>query len=163
MKKIIFVFLLLSILLLCSCRSAYNTAFEVMQRLEAPNGAIYKNDTDISESEYISSEELGYLYYGESAPLAELDYLESYCIYMSYCKAISEIHIFETKYQSDVEALKRMLQSRADFLSELRINPNSSDFFCDTKADCEIFSKGRFVFLVVGNTEEKIKNIEKLF
>ncbi len=134
-----------------------------MEHLEVSNGVIYRNDTDISEAEYISPEELGYLYYGESTPLAELDYLESYCIYMSQSKSISEIHIFETKYQSDVEALKRMLQSRADFLTELRINPNPSDFFCDTKADCEVFSKGRFVFLVVRNTEEKIKNIEKLF
>ena len=134
-----------------------------MEKLEVPYGIIYKNDTDICEAEYIASEELGYLYYGESLPLAELDYMESYCIYMSQGKSISEIHIIEAKYQSDVEALKRMLQSRADFLSELRINPNPSDFFCNTKADCRILSKGRFVFLVVGDTEERAKNIEKLF
>ncbi len=134
-----------------------------MERLETPNGVLYKNDTDISEAEYISPEELGYLYYGESVPLAELDYTESYCIYMSRNKSISEVHIFEAKYQSDVEALKRMLQSRADFLCELRINPNPSDFFCDTEAEYEIFSKGRFVFLIIGNTKERVKSIEKLF
>ncbi len=161
MKRIIF--LLFLTLLLCSCRPAYESASEVMGRLEIPDGIIYKNSADISEEEYISAEELGYLYYGESTPLAELDYLESYCIYMSQSKAISEIHILETKYQSDVEALKRMLQSRADFLSALRINPNPSDFFCDTEADCKILSKGRFVFLVVGNTEARITDIEKLF
>lgn len=134
-----------------------------MEKLEIPYGIIYKNDTDICEAEYIASEELGYLYYGESSPLAELDYTESYCIYMSQSKCISEIHIYEAKYQSDVDALKRMLQSRADFLSEFRINPNPSDFFCDTEAECKVFSKGRFVFLVAGDTEEKLNNIEKLF
>ena len=149
--------------MLSACQSSYKTASEVMQRLEVSNGALYRNDVDICEAEYIAPEELGLLYYGESTPLAELDYLESYCIYMSYSKSISEIHIFETKYQSDVEALKRMLQSRADFLTELRINPNPSGFFCDTKAECEIFSKGRFVFLVVGDTEKRVKDIEKLF
>ncbi|MBQ4561180.1 MAG: hypothetical protein IJA55_02470 [Clostridia bacterium] len=134
-----------------------------MEKLEIPYGIIYKNDTDICEAEYISSEELGYLYYGESLPLAELDYMKSYCIYMSQGKSISEIHILEAKYQSDVEALKRMLQSRADFLCELRINPNPSDFFCDTKAEYEIFSKGRFVFLVAGNTDRVRDSIEKHF
>ena len=149
--------------MLSACQSSYKTALEVMEHLEVSNGALYKNDVDISEPEYITPEELGYLYYGESTPLAELDCLESYCIYMSLSKTVSEIHIFETKYQSDVEAVKRMLRSRADFLTELRINPNPSGFFCDTKAECEIFSKGRFVFLVVGDTKERIKNIEKLF
>ncbi|MBR6513454.1 MAG: hypothetical protein IKT46_01340 [Clostridia bacterium] len=134
-----------------------------MQRLYTPVGIIYKNDTDISQAEYISPEELSYLYYGESVPLAELDYTVSYCIYMSRSKAISEIHIFEAKYQSDVEAIKRMLQSRADFLTKLRINPNPSDFFCDTRAEYEIFSKGRFVFLVVGNTEKTTFQINSLF
>lgn len=134
-----------------------------MEHLEVSNGALYKNDVDISEAEYIASEELGFLYYGKRSPLTELDYLESYCIYMSRSKAVSEIHIFETKYQSDVEALKRMLQSRADFLTELRINPNPSDFFCDTKAECEIFSKGRFVFLIVGDTKERVTQVERLF
>ena len=163
MKKFIFILLLFFTLLLSACQSSYKTAFEVMERLEISDGILYINDTDISEPEYITPEELGYIYYGEGTPLTELDYLESYCIYMSYAKAVSEIHIFEAKYQSDVEAVKRMLRSRADFLTELRINPNSSDFFCATGAECEIFSKGRFVFLVVGNTKERIKDIEKLF
>lgn len=163
MKKFIIIFLLFFTLLLPACQGSYKTASEVMQRLEVSNGALYKNDVDICEAEYITSQELGFLYYGESAPLAELDYLESYCIYMSRSKAVSEIHIFEAKYQSDVEALKRMLGSRADFLTELRINPNPSDFFCDTKAECEIFSKGRFVFLIVGDTKERIKHVERLF
>ena len=162
MKK--FIILLLSFtLLFCSCRGSYGNAASDMEKLEVSNGIIYRNDTDISEPEYIASEELGYLYYGDAVPLAELDYLESYCIYMSRNKAVNEIHIFESKYQSDVDKLKRMLQSRADFLCELRINPNPSDFFCDTKADCKILSKGRFVFLVVGNTDTVADNIERLF
>lgn len=161
MKK--FVFVILFTLMLCSCQAPYKTAADVMSRLDISNGIIYKNDKDICEAEYISPEELGYLYYGESTPLAELDYMESYCIYLSQGKSISELHIFEAKYQSDVEALKRMLKSRSDFLSAPGINPNSSDFFCDTEAECEILSRGRFVFLVVGDTKERTKSIDRLF
>lgn len=149
--------------MLPSCTPDFDSAFGVMKNLDTPCGVIYKNGADICEAEYISTEELNFLYYGENIPLAELDCTKSYCIYMSQTKGISEIHIFETKYQSDVEAIKRMLSGRADFLSELRINPNPSDFFCDTKAECEIFSKGRFVFLIVGNTDAIRDSIEKLF
>ncbi len=162
LKKILYLLLFFTFIL-TSCGSSFDSAFEVMEGIEVTNGNIYINDRDICEPEYISAEELGYLYYGESTPLAELDYTESYCIYMSRSRSISEVHIFEAKYQSDVDKLKRMLRSRTDFLSELRINPNPSDFFCDTEAEYEIFSKGRFVFLVIGNTEEKVKSIEKLF
>ena len=150
-------------LILCSCRASYGSALDVMDRLYTPCGTVYKNGTDMGEEGYISPEELGYLYYGERKPLAELECMKSYCIYLSKEKRISEIHILEAVYQSDVEALKRTLQSRGDFLSELRINPNQSDYFCDTKVEYEIFSKGRFVFLTVGDTEEITVQVDRLF
>ena len=148
---------------LSSCGTTFDSSFLVMQKLDTPNGNIYINDKDICDPGYISPYDLCRLYYGENTALTELDYTQSYCIYMSKSKEISEIHVFEAKYQSDVDKLKRMFQSRAELLTQTRINPNPSDFFCNTEAECEIFSKGRFVFLVVGDTEQRTKNIEKLF
>ena len=160
-RKIIF--LLSFCLILCSCKASYGSALEVMDRLYTPCGTVYKNDTDMGEEGYISPEELGYLYYGESKALVELDRIESYCIYTSRQKRVSEIHILEAVYQSDVETLCRMLRSRADFLSELRINPNQSDYFCDMGIEYKIFSKGRFVFLIVGDIEQRVLHIDRLF
>lgn len=160
LKRIILIFLLAFIL--SSCTVSFESASDVMDNLTLTNGIIYRNGSDISEDTYISAEKLGYLYYAESSPLNELSCIESYCIYVSKGKSISEIHILEAGYQSDTDTLKRMLTSRAELISKPRINPNPSNFFCDVGCDVAVFSKGRFVFLVAGNNEAK-RCIEEMF
>lgn len=163
LKKMLFLILIFS-LFLSGCRSVTDmTAAEIMSRLDPRNGYLYISDSDISDANYISPETLGYLYYGEKTALAETDYTESYCIYINKSTSPKEIHIFKAKYQSDVDKLKRMLQSRADVLSKPRINPNNSRFLCDTAIKTQVFSKGRFVFLVAGEAAEITDNIEKVF
>lgn len=151
-------------LLLTSCRTASDLcALEVMSKLESGDGYLYTDGADISSVNYISSEDLGFLYYGKHTPLKETDYTESYCIFISKGINPKEIHIFKTKYQSDVDMLKRMLESRADILSKPQINPNSSMFFSQTGIECRVLSKGRFVFLLAGDYEKVFSDIENLF
>lgn len=139
------------------------SALEVMAKLNTGDGYLYTDGADISSVNYISLEDLGFLYYGKSAPLTETDHTESYCVFISKGIEPSEIHIFKTKYQSDVDMLKRMLQSRADILAKPQINPNSSVFISPTGIKCRVLSKGRFVFLLAGNYESTLSEIEKLF
>lgn len=159
-----FLLLLVFTLFLGSCSSAsHMSAFEVMSCLDTGDGYMYINGSDISSVNYISPPHLGYLYYGSRTELEELRYTESYCIYMSRSVFPSEIHIFKAKYQSDTDKLRRMLDSRAKLLSKPMINPNNSELLSPTGIECSVFSKGRFVFLLAGDSEEAISRIESLF
>ncbi len=159
-----FLLLIIFSLLLTSCRTVSDmSALEVMSKLDTGDGYLYTDSADISSVNYISSEDLGFLYYGKNIPLSETDYTESYCIFISKGIEPKEIHIFKAKYQSDVDMLKRMLQSRADILSKPQINPNSSVFFSQTGIKCRVLSKGRFVFLLAGTCENAFSDIEKIF
>ena len=149
MKKTIVIILLT--LALTSCAVSDKSAYDMMLTLDPQNGYLYISDTDISSVNYISSERLGYLYYGEKTEIEEINYTESYCIYIGKNISPSEIHIFKAKYQSDVDKLKRMLQSRADILSKPQINPNDSNFLAETGIKCQVYAEGRFVFLVAGD------------
>lgn len=159
----LFILLILS-LLLASCGKAEDKSAEgIMSMLDTGQGYIYINDRDISSINYISGERLGYLYYGEDIPPEETDCTESFCIFISKSISPGEIHIFKAKYQSDVDMLKRMLESRKQLLSKPQINPGSSEFLTDTAIECRVFSKGRFVFLTAGKGNELIPQIEKIF
>ena len=150
-KKIIFVILIFA---LTSCTVSDTSAYDMMTTLDPPNGYLYISDADTSSDNYISPEKLGYLYYGENGSVEEINYTESYCIFIGRSISPTELHIFKAKYQSDVDKLKRMLQSRADLLSKPQINPNDSVFLTDTAIKCRVFSKGRFVFLAAGSSAD---------
>ena len=139
------------------------SALDVMTELGVGDGYIYINDSDISSFNYISSQRLGYLYYGVEKELDEIKYTESYCIYMSKSISLCEIHIFKAKYRSDVDLIMTMLESRAALLSHPQINPHSSSFLAPTGIECRVFSKGRYVFLLAGENREVQKRIEELF
>lgn len=139
------------------------SAPEVMTELGMENGYIYLNGSDISSINYIPDSRLGYLYYGEHKPLSETEHTESYCIYFSKGLEPKEIHIFKAKYLSDADILMRMLESRARLLRQKQINPHNSDFLTTTGIECKVFKKGRYVFLLAGDTEKEFKHIENLF
>lgn len=163
MKKILFLLLTLTLLLGACGKAQDQSAEQLMSRLDISEGYKYINGCDISSVNYISAERLNYLYYGEQTPLAELDCTESYCIYISPCLGIDEIHIFKAKHQSDVDSLKRMLESRSKLLSKPQINPTDSDFIAETAVECRVFSKGRFVFLTAGEGCKHADSISALF
>ncbi len=163
LNKILFLTLAFA-LLLSSCTVSGMSAPDVMTKLDSGQGYVFVNGADISSVNYISPEKMGYLYYGEKTAVKELDYTESYCIHISKSISASEIHIFKAKYQSDVDKLKRMLQSRADILSKPQINPNDSDFLTDVAITSRVISKGRFVFLVAGEDSDAVlEKIEGIF
>ena len=163
LKKLLFLFTVLALFMTSCSVNRDMSAYMLMSRLGTENGYIYVNDCDVSSINYISPERLGYLYYGESTALCETDITESFCIYISRSIQVSEIHIFKAKHQSDVEALKRMLESRKKLLSKSQINPSDTDFISDTATECHVFFKGRFVFLTAGGGNDIIPRIEKLF
>lgn len=151
MKKLLLLLLIMS-LCLASCRAGADIDAEAFMKKLSParSGYIYASGADPSSEKYISPEELNFLYYGENTALPELEYTESFCIFLSHGFPSEEIHVFKAKHQSDTEALKRMLKSRAELLSSPQINPNQSGFFGESDLECNVFSSGRFVFLTAG-------------
>lgn len=155
MKLFRLIMLFLCPVFLFGCTVSPDSATDIMARLTSkdiflPDAFTYVSGSLISEEGYLSDEELGYLYYDEHKAPEELSAIEDYCIRISKGYDIHEIHIIKTRHSSDNDMIARMLERRKVLLCAPRINPNNSEFLCDGAEECEVFSKGNFVFLVAG-------------
>ncbi len=119
--------------------------------------AIYLMDADISSPCYLAPEDLGYLYYGERGIPIEFDLVQDYCIAVSRSSGVKEIHIFKVKYLSNAAAIERMLERRKKTLLSPEINPGEADFFGTRPRECEVFHKGKYVFLIAGSNASEVK------
>ncbi|MBR5516121.1 MAG: DUF4358 domain-containing protein [Clostridia bacterium] len=142
-------------LILFSCAQSPESALEIMQRffdkgVSLPDGFLYTSRAQESSESYISQSELGALYYENEEVPKELEVIESYAIYISKGTEINELHIFKTKYRSERDTVERMLNRRKKMLLTPEINPNSSEFLCEKVKECEVFSKGNYIFLIAG-------------
>lgn len=159
MRKLLLILIILSICLTSCSRERSADCRSLMDSADhGKSGYRYSDCLDKSAEEYISETELSRLYYGKSLPLAELEYIEEFCIFISNSLTGEEIHILKARHQSDTDSLLRMLECRAELLSKGQINPNQGDFLFPPARQCVCFSKGRFVFLAVGERAEELRS-----
>ncbi|MBE6686918.1 MAG: hypothetical protein E7591_06760 [Ruminococcaceae bacterium] len=164
MKTKAYIMIFVLCILFTSCVSSPDSAYDILQRLYTnglvlPDGYIYISGSELKDTGYISPEELGSLFYDEEKPPEELSVIESYAIYISKEKSPTELHIMKAKYRSEKDTLSRMLSRRKNILQKPEINPYSCDFLCEKPKECEVFSKGDFVFLVAGEDISRITEI----
>lgn len=158
MKKLLLLIFIISLCLSGCIRAGQPSPHELVKELaRGKSGYIYTDAAKRASRQYISPQELSYLYYGNNNALPEADRTESFCIFISCDPSPTEIHIFKAKYQSDTDELAAMLQSRGKLLASPVINPNTGELFCKSPIDYRLFCKGRYVALVAGEECDMLK------
>ena len=96
----------------------------------------------------MEEERFGYLYTGRIEPLPCRSRIKSYAVYLPSDIGGCEIHVIECVNPSDTEEITLFLQKRIKRLKSseiLSIAPENSE---NCFKDAEVFTKGRFAFLL---------------
>lgn len=107
---------------------------------------------------YLSPEQFGYLYTGETVRLPEWDKIEDFRLILSDATAFFEIHVIRTKTASDADEVAKLLHRRARLLT--LHNKMNEDYPAE---DPLVYVNGRYAVLIATYDNEAARRLlEKL-
>lgn len=109
----------------------------------------------------LTAERFGRLYIGKNEPPPCFSRIEGYAIRIPTDESGFEIHIIKCVNRSDTAEIANMLSLRIEALSSAEIRLYAPDTYLKYFKNAEIFSKGKYVFLLATpNNEKCIKMIK---
>ena len=124
--------------------------------------ATYFDGADVIDLAYLDPEYAGFMYMGEYIEnFTELDKLESYAIRIPDGKSVFEIHILKVRNESDVQSIVDMCNTRLNILKTGDIAGYDPELFYTIIEKAEVYTVGRYVFLLSTTDNEAAKEIIK--
>jgi len=111
--------------------------------------ALYINGVGEDDEKYLDPEYACYLYTGNYEESPEMAMLESYAIRLPDGKSAFEIHILKVADQANVTAIETFLNSRIAMLNAGDIKLYDAEGFEKVMSNAEVFTSGRYVYLLI--------------
>lgn len=111
--------------------------------------ALYISGVGEDDDRYLDPEYACYLYTGNYEESPEMAMLESYAIRLPDGKSAFEIHILKAADAANVSAIQSFLNSRIEMLNAGDIKLYDAEGFEKVMKNAEVFTSGRYVYLLI--------------
>lgn len=111
--------------------------------------AIYISGVGEDDESYLDPEYASYLYTGNYEESPEMSMLESYAIRLPDGKSAFEIHILKVADETDIASIQNFLKSRIDMLQAGDIKLYDPEGFEKVMSNAEVYTSGKYVYLLI--------------
>ncbi|MDD4774555.1 MAG: DUF4358 domain-containing protein, partial [Eubacteriales bacterium] len=110
------------------------------------------------DDKYLDPEYACYLYTGNYEESPEMAMLESFAIRLPDGKSAFEIHVMKVADESNISAIQAFLNSRIDMLNAGDIKLYDPEGFEKVMSNAEVYTSGRYVYLLITTDNDLAKD-----